>query len=109
MNTDDLSSYNFAELKGLLHDIDQEFKTRQKQELQKAREEILAIAQSAEISIESLLATVPLKQKKPAKKVLPQFQNPADRLLTWTGRGRPPRWVVEAEEKGVSRESLRIA
>lgn len=108
MNTDDLSSYNFAELKGLLHDIDQEFRTRQKQELQKAREDILAIAQSAGLSIESLLATGPLKQKTQGKKVLPQFQNPADRSITWTGRGRPPRWVVEAEQKGVSRESFRV-
>lgn len=108
MKTKDLFTYNVSELKGLLHDIDQEFSNRQQSELQKAREDILAIAQSAGISIESLLATGPLKQKTQGKKVLPQFQNPADRSITWTGRGRPPRWVVEAEQKGVSRESFRV-
>lgn len=108
MKTLDLSTYNFAELKGLLHDINQEIKARQTQELQKARDDILAIAESAGISIESLLATVSKKQKKQGKKVLPKYQNPAEPSLTWTGRGRAPKWVVEAEVKGASRESLRL-
>ncbi|WP_298050002.1 H-NS histone family protein [uncultured Paenalcaligenes sp.] len=27
---------------------------------------------------------------------------------TWTGRGRPPRWIVEAESKGKSRDTFLI-
>ena len=27
---------------------------------------------------------------------------------TWTGRGRPPRWIVDAEAKGQSRDSFLI-
>lgn len=50
----DLSSYNLGELKGLQHDIEQEIKSRQHQNLQKAREQILAIAQEAGVSVEEL-------------------------------------------------------
>lgn len=108
MKTIDLSTYNLAELKRLLHDIGQEFNARQTQELQKAREDILAIALNAGMSIESLLATVSKKQKKQGKKVLHKYQNPAESSLTWTGRGRKPRWVVEALANGVSLEGLRL-
>ena len=87
MTTIDLSTYNLAELKGLLHDTDQEIKNRHKHELQKARESILLIAEKAGISINALLASVPQKSKKVGKGVLPQFQHPADRSITWTGRG----------------------
>ena len=37
----DLSGYNLSELKGLQHDIEKELKSRQHQDLQKAREQIL--------------------------------------------------------------------
>lgn len=28
---------------------------------------------------------------------------------TWTGRGKPPRWLTEAEASGTNRETFRIA
>jgi len=28
---------------------------------------------------------------------------------TWTGRGKPPRWLAEAEASGTNRETFRIA
>ena len=28
---------------------------------------------------------------------------------TWTGRGKPPRWLTEAESNGTNRETFRIA
>lgn len=52
----DLSGYNLSELKGLQHEIDTEIKSRQHLDLQKAREQILAIAQEAGVSVEVLLA-----------------------------------------------------
>lgn len=36
-----------------------------------------------------------------------RFKNP-DTGDTWTGRGRPPRWIVDAEEKGQSRDQFLI-
>lgn len=50
MANTDLSGYNLSELKGLQHDIEKEIKSRQHQDLQKAREQILAIAQEAGVS-----------------------------------------------------------
>lgn len=106
----DLSGYNLAELKGLQFDIEKEIKNRQQQDVKKAREQILEIAQNMGISVEELLAKGPGKSKKAGSgaKVNPQYHNPADNSQTWTGRGRQPKWVVEALGKGKSLDDLRI-
>ncbi|MFP5406769.1 MAG: H-NS family nucleoid-associated regulatory protein [Gammaproteobacteria bacterium] len=37
----------------------------------------------------------------------PKFRNP-DTGATWTGRGRTPRWILDAEQSGGSRDSFKI-
>jgi DNA-binding protein H-NS len=109
MATIDLSGYNLGELKGLQHDIEKEIKIRQQQDVKKAREQILAIAQKAGVSVEELLATNAKKTKKETgKKVQPQYQNPADNSQTWTGRGRQPRWIAEGLASGKTLDDFRI-
>ena len=38
----------------------------------------------------------------------PKFQHPTDPGLTWSGRGRRPRWVTEALEAGRTLDDLRV-
>jgi hypothetical protein len=52
----DLSDYKLSELKELQADIEKEVKTRQQQDVTKAREQIFAIAHSLGVSVEELLA-----------------------------------------------------
>lgn len=40
--------------------------------------------------------------------VAPKYANPADPTVTWTGRGRKPRWVQENLDQGKSLEDLAI-
>lgn len=40
--------------------------------------------------------------------VAPKYANPDDPTITWTGRGRKPRWVQENLDKGKSLEDLAI-
>ena len=37
-----------------------------------------------------------------------RYRHPDDANLQWTGRGRQPKWVVEALGKGKSLDDLRI-
>lgn len=109
MSTIDLSGYNLGELKGLQHDIEKELKNRQHQDVQKAREQILAIAQEAGMAVEELLATTAKSGKKEnAAKVKPRYQNPADISQTWTGRGRKPRWLAEGLASGKTLDHFRV-
>ncbi len=45
----------------------------------------------------------------PARKaaVAPKYRNP-ETGVTWSGRGRSPRWILEAEQSGTARESFKI-
>lgn len=105
----DLSGYNLGELKGLQRDIEQAIKDRQQQDVQKAREEIMAIAKNAGVSVEELLAGSSKKANKASsKKVQPQYQNPKETAQTWTGRGRQPKWIAEGLAKGKTLEDFRM-
>ena len=104
----DLSDYNLSELKGLQAEIENEIKARQKQEVTKAREQILAIAQGLGVSVEELLANGGAKPKGNGKKVQARYQNPANNAQTWTGRGRQPKWIAEGLAGGKSLDDFRI-
>lgn len=113
MSKIDLSGYNLAELKGLQFDIEKAIKDRQNGDLKKAREEIQAIAQRLGVSVEALLGGSGGKAAGKAKggtgvKVEAQYQNPADKSQTWSGRGRQPKFVVNTIENGGTLEDLRI-
>jgi len=97
----DLAGYTLGELKGLQHDVERAIKDRQQQDVQKAREQILAIAKDAGVSVEELLGNGGAKAKKAnGKKVDAKYQNPKDNSQTWTGRGRQPRWMAAAVANG---------
>lgn len=93
----DLSNYDFGELKGLLFDIDQELKRRQRGELDDARARIHALAQEAGLSVEQLLAP---GDGKGAIKGAARYRNPDDAGQTWSGRGRQPKWLVDGLAAG---------
>ena len=109
MSKVDLAGYTSSELKGLQHDIERMIKERQQQEVQKAREQILAIAKQAGVSVEELLGNVEKKAKTGSdQKVHPKYQNPNDVSQTWTGRGRQPRWIAAALASGKKLDEFRM-
>jgi DNA-binding protein H-NS len=109
MKNIDLSGYTLSELKGLQHDIEKQIKDRQHQGLREAREQIMAIAQKAGVSVEELLGAGEKKPKRgTGKKVQAIYQNPTDNSQTWTGRGRQPKWIAEGLGNGKSLNDFRI-
>lgn len=109
MATIDLSNYSLDELKGLQYDIERTIKDRQQQEVRKAREKIIAIAQDVGISVEELLANTAKKtQTEKGVKVQPQYQNPADKSQTWSARGRQPKWIAQGLASGKKLDDFRI-
>jgi DNA-binding protein H-NS len=95
----DLSDYNFGELKGLLFEIGQAIKERQRRDVAEARERILTIARGAGLPAGQLLDGAP---------VLPRYRNPEDASQTWSGRGRQPKWVAAALASGRSLDELKF-
>lgn len=102
----DLSNMSLGDLRNLQEQIKQEMKKREVEEVQKAREKILAIAQSVGVSLKDLMASSGRGSK--GVTVAPRYRHPQQAELQWTGRGRQPKWVKEWVEGGKSIDDLRI-
>ena len=104
----DLSKHTLADLRNLQEQIKEELKSREAQEVSKAREQILAIAQSVGLSVQELVA----KNGKLGKKSGPvavRYRHPQVPEQQWSGRGRQPKWVKEWVDSGEPIESLLVS
>ena len=107
----DLSNMSLGDLRNLEEQIKQEMKKREHQEVQKAREQIIAIAQSVGVPLKDLISSSGRGSKSAnagTGTVAVRFRNPADNSQQWTGRGRQPKWVKEWVEGGNSLDKLRV-
>lgn len=108
----DLSNMSLGDLRNLQEQIKQEMKQREQQEVQKAREQIIAIAQSVGVPLKDLIAAggrgVKAGAKSGSGSVAVRFRNPDNESQQWTGRGRQPKWVKEWVEGGKSLDKLRV-
>lgn len=107
----DLSNLSIADLRSLQEQIKQEIKNREALELQNARDQILAIAQSVGIPLAELIGKGgrAVNKKGPSGPVAVRFQHPEEAGQQWTGRGRQPRWVKEWVDSGKSLDDLRVS
>jgi DNA-binding protein H-NS len=106
MTNTDLSKLSLEELTSLKADVDkaiQNYETRKRNEALAAAE---AAAQAAGYSLSDLMAGSRLGKKKTASP--PKYQHPENPELTWSGRGRQPRWLKEAVEAGQAQEEFLI-
>jgi len=108
----DLSNLSLGDLRNLQDQVKQEMKKREQQEVQKAREQIIAIAQSVGLPLKDLISANAraAKGEKGASTgtVAVRFRNPDNASQQWTGRGRQPKWVKEWVEGGKSIDNLRV-
>ena len=107
----DLSNLSLGDLRNLQEQIKQEMKKREHQEVQKAREQILAIAQSVGVPLKDLISAgrgVKSAATGGTGSVAVRYRNPDNSSQQWTGRGRQPKWVKEWVEGGKSLDQLRV-
>ncbi|TWI64224.1 DNA-binding protein H-NS [Pseudoduganella lurida] len=101
----DLSNLSASDLRNLQEQIKRELKKRESQDLQKAKEEIFAIAQRVGLPLKELINTNP---RGKGSTVAARYRNPGDDTQQWTGRGRQPKWVKEWLDSGKAIDDLRI-
>jgi DNA-binding protein H-NS len=101
----ELSNLSISELRKLEEKIKQEMKKRERQDMVKAREQILAIAQSVGVPLKDLMAS---GARAKASEAQARYRNPDDESQQWTGRGRQPKWVKDWLGSGKSLDLLRV-
>ena len=102
----DLSSLSLAQLKELLQSLPTEIARREKAEKAEARKALEAFAAERGFSLDELVGNV--KVAKERAPVAVKYRHPENADLSWTGRGRQPKWIVEFVATGGTLEQLSI-
>lgn len=100
----DFDNLNLKEMRDLRTRLDRAINTY---EDRKRREALAAVEEAARehgFNLSDLTGNKPRR----AGTVAPKYANPEDPTMTWTGRGRKPRWVLENLENGKQLEDLSI-
>ncbi|MCL6486750.1 MAG: H-NS histone family protein [Janthinobacterium lividum] len=101
----DLSTMTMLALRKLENNVKQELISREREDLNKAHVQIMAIAQQAGIALKQLM----LDGLQPRMgKVAVRYRNADNANEQWTGRGRQPRWVKKWVESDKSIDLLRV-
>ncbi|RBI84084.1 hypothetical protein DRV85_13840 [Rhodosalinus halophilus] len=99
----DLENMSRDELLQLKADIDralESLETRRKAEALKAAEDA---ARKYGFSLQELKEVGGKRTKG-----VPRYRNPKNPSQTWTGKGRKPKWVLEALDEGIPMEKMEI-
>jgi DNA-binding protein H-NS len=101
-----INTMSLPELIQLQKDLVPAIKKRQKKEKTSLRKKMEKLAKESGFTFDEVAESITTKQ--PASKVKPKYANPDDKEQTWTGRGRKPKWVVDALENGKELDSFTI-
>lgn len=101
INLEDLS---LSELKQLQKNVGKAIETFEARQRAEALSAVEARAKEMGFSLSDLVGgTTKKKSISP-----PKYQHPENPDVTWTGKGRQPAWIKEAEAAGKSREDFLI-
>ncbi|MFN3275596.1 MAG: H-NS family nucleoid-associated regulatory protein [Paracoccus sp. (in: a-proteobacteria)] len=102
--TMDFEKMSLKELRDLRAKLDRAISTY---EDRRRREAMSAVEDAARAHGFNLAELTGAKTRKTGS-VAPKYANPQDSTMTWTGRGRKPRWVQELLDQGKALEDLTI-
>ena len=75
-------------------------------ERKEVKAQIETLASEAGFTIDELFGRGRSSLK--GRKIAPKYANPANRMETWSGRGRKPKWLVAKLKKGAKVEQFAI-
>ena len=84
-----IEAASIEELKALIDRIQDSIEQKKAGEIASIREQMVEMARKVDMAPEDVLSFYSRKRK--AGK--PKYRNPNDPEQTWTGRGKPPRWL----------------
>ncbi|MGI3163906.1 H-NS family nucleoid-associated regulatory protein [Pseudooceanicola sp. 200-1SW] len=100
----DLSSLSLAELRKLERRVARAISTFEGRRIADARAILAARAHDLGYTLDELTS----ESVKQRAKLPPKYQHPEDASLTWTGKGRKPKWLHDALAAGLELEALSI-
>lgn len=108
----DLSHLSVAELKRVISEAESLVETKYVDAIKEGYAQIEKIAQDLNMTLEELITAgrsrVGRGHSAPRKPVEARYRNPENPSETWTGRGKPPRWLAAKMVTGAKKEDFLI-
>ena len=98
----------YKELQAQIHELSVRAEAARKAEIAEVLAEIRAKMAEYGITVEDLGGSGRARSGLKGSTVAPKYRDPVSGA-TWTGRGKPPRWMAAALEQGKTKESFLIA
>lgn len=108
----DLSHLSVAELERVISQAKSLVETKQVDAIKEGYAQIEKIARDLNMTLEELIAAGREKgartKSASRKPVEARYRNPQNTSETWTGRGKPPRWLAAKMATGAKKEDFLI-
>lgn len=107
-----LTELSLEELRNLASAIPLEIRKREEANKKEALAEVNDLLKARGITLDDLLGASGNAARGAGaakRRVQPKYRHPENPALTWTGRGRQPKWLVELLASGKTLEELVIA
>jgi len=101
-----VENMSYKELLDLQKRVQAAIEARRQQEQEQVRRKILELAKKSGLDVSELIGAKAKAPRKSKKAPAVKYRNPANPSQTWTGRGRKPKWLVEALQKGADIEKF---
>ena len=106
------SGWSVAKLEKEKEKIDKAIEARKSETRNKAIEELKQVAEKNGFDLRDLVGGSSARSKKSSSrrtgKVAPKYRHPEEPDVTWSGRGRQPKWVAEFEKKNGNLDGITI-
>ena len=100
-----LDSYSLKDLKDLQSQVTKAISSFEDRRKKVALAELEEKAREMGFSLSELTGTAQVRKRSAA---VPKYANPADKSVTWSGRGRKPRWFAAALAAGKKPDHMAI-
>jgi DNA-binding protein H-NS len=100
-----LNTLSLKELKDLQSQVAKAIGSFEDRQKRAALAELEELARAKGFSLSELTGTSVQRKRAPATA---KYANPANKSDTWSGRGRKPRWFIDALAKGKKPEDLAV-
>lgn len=102
----DLTKLTIEELQLLARDIEQEIISRREQDRERVLAQMRELAGSLGMSLEEVLRQERGRERARVPGTSVRFRHPENTVLTWSGRGKRPQWIIEWLASGRTLEDL---
>ncbi len=100
----------FDELLDRKRQLDLEIAARQDTEVETLRSKVATVADALGVTVAELFGIrgEPAERRPKKRRETVKYRDPENADNTWTGKGRPPRWMQEKLDQGATKEQFQV-